>query len=90
VRPGDLILFASDGILEAEDAAHEAFGSERLSDLLSAFSREDSAEAVAARILAATDAYASAALVPHDDRTLLVLRVTEESTADYSKMPIIY
>jgi hypothetical protein len=45
---------------------------------------------VAASILAATDSYAGAAPAPHDDRTLLVLRVTDESASDYSKMPIIY
>ncbi|HXL22931.1 MAG TPA: GAF domain-containing SpoIIE family protein phosphatase [Candidatus Dormibacteraeota bacterium] len=90
LRPGDLLLFASDGILESEDAAQEAFGSARLNALLSTFSPEDSAESVAASILAATDSYSSAASTPHDDRTLLVLRVTDESAADYSKMPIIY
>jgi len=85
-----LVMIASDGILESEDAAQQAFGSARLNALLSTFSPEDSAEAVAASILAATDSYASAAPAPHDDRTLLVLRVTDESASDYSKMPIIY
>jgi len=90
LRPGDLLLFASDGILESEDATHEPFGSERLNALLSSFSPEHSAEAVAASILAATDSYSSTAPAPHDDRTLLVLRVTEDSAADYTKLPIIY
>jgi sigma-B regulation protein RsbU (phosphoserine phosphatase) len=90
LQPGDLLLFASDGILESEDATQEPFGSERLRGLLATFSVEDSAEAVAAQILSATDAYASSVAVPHDDRTLLVLRVTDERAADFSKLPIIY
>jgi sigma-B regulation protein RsbU (phosphoserine phosphatase) len=90
LRPGDWLLFASDGILESEDSAHEAFGAARLKALLATASPDDSAEALAAQILAATDAHAGDAATPHDDRTLLVLRVTDEPAADYSKMPIIY
>ena len=90
LQPGDLVLLASDGILESEDGAQEPFGLERLSELLAGVPAEDSSEAVASRILSATDAFAGPLVAPHDDRTLLVLRVTEESAADYSKMPIIY
>jgi len=90
LRPGDLVLFASDGILEAENAGQEAFGAERLNALLISFTAEDSAQQVAAKILAATDEYAGRGAAAYDDRTLVVMRVTEDSAADFSKMPIIY
>jgi len=90
LRAGDWLLFASDGILESEDSTHEPFGSERLKSVLSDASPEDSAETLAAQILAATDAHSGYTPTPHDDRTLLVLRVTHEPAADFSKMPIIY
>ena len=90
LRPGDWLLFASDGILESEDSTHQAFGFERLKSVLAATSPLDSAEAIAAQILAATDKFSGYTPTPHDDRTLLVLRVTDEPSSDYSKMPIIY
>ena len=46
--------------------------------------------AISTNILAATDAHSGPGWAPHDDRTLLVLRVTEEASADYSRLPIIY
>jgi hypothetical protein len=45
---------------------------------------------VAQRIVKATDEHTGPGRTPHDDRTLLVLRVTEDAGADYSKLPIIY
>ena len=45
---------------------------------------------VAQKILHATDAHTGPGVPPHDDRTLLVLRVTDESSADFSKLPIIF
>lgn len=90
LRPGDWLLFASDGILESEDSTHEAFGFDRLKTLLANASPQDSAEALAAQILAATDRFSGYTPTPHDDRTLLVLRVTDADAGDYSKLPIIY
>src|SRR5215469_14128408 len=90
LAPGDVVVFASDGILESENAAEEEFGLERLSAVLGSVSREDSARSIAERILAETDDHSGAGTVPHDDRTLVVLRVTEETGSDFSKLPIIY
>jgi len=90
LRPGDVIIFASDGILESENAAEEEFGLQRLSALLSGISPEDSARVIADRILAETDNHSGADSAPHDDRTLVVLRVTDETASDFSKLPIIY
>jgi sigma-B regulation protein RsbU (phosphoserine phosphatase) len=88
--PGDTVLFASDGILESFNADLEEFGADRLCDVLARVTPEQSAEAIAADILAATDDYSGAGVIPSDDRTLLVLRVTDHDSSDFSKLPIIY
>lgn len=87
--PGDVVVFASDGILESENASQEEFGLQRLSTVLSNTSPDDSARAIAERILAETDDH-GAGTAPHDDRTLVVLRVTDETGSDFSKLPVIY
>ena len=88
--PGDVVVFASDGILESANAADEEFGLPRLSAVLSAVSPEDSARIIANRILAETDDHSGAGVAPHDDRTLVVLRVTDARSSDFSKLPVIY
>ncbi|HYL85239.1 MAG TPA: GAF domain-containing SpoIIE family protein phosphatase [Candidatus Angelobacter sp.] len=90
LQPGDVVLFASDGIVESENATQEEFGLHRLCALLAGISAEDSAQEIAERILVETDTYTGAGIPPHDDRTLVVLRVTDESSSDFSKLPIIY
>jgi sigma-B regulation protein RsbU (phosphoserine phosphatase) len=90
LQPGDIVLFASDGIHESENAGQEEFGLQRLSALLSTISPEDSASAIAERTLAETDSHSGVGIAPHDDRTLVVLRVTDETSSDFSKLPIIY
>jgi sigma-B regulation protein RsbU (phosphoserine phosphatase) len=88
--PGDTVLFASDGILESFNDELEEFGADRLSSVLSSVSPDQSADAIAADILGATDDYSGAGATPSDDRTLLVLRVTDHDSSDFSKLPIIY
>lgn len=90
LKPGDVVLFASDGILESQNAAQEEFGLQRLCAVLAGISPEDSARAIAERVLAETDGHSGAGAAPQDDRTLVVLRVTDEETCDLSKLPIIY
>ncbi|HET8925656.1 MAG TPA: GAF domain-containing SpoIIE family protein phosphatase [Candidatus Acidoferrum sp.] len=90
LRPGDIVLFTSDGILESENVAEEEFGLSRLSALLAGLSREASASCIAEQILEATDNHGGVGVAPRDDRTLVVLRVTDETSSDYSKLPIIY
>ncbi len=68
----------------------EEFGPERLKALLSAISQRDSARDISERILAATDGHSGTGTAPHDDRTLVVLRVTDDTSSDFSKLPIIY
>jgi serine phosphatase RsbU (regulator of sigma subunit) len=68
----------------------EEFGSDRLKSLLAGVAIADPAYTIAQRIVKATDEHAGVGRPPHDDRTLLILRVTDEGAADFSKLPIIY
>ena len=88
--PGDIVVCASDGILESEDSDQQEFGADRLHALLAGITPDEPALIIADRILAATDEYSGAESTPHDDRTLIVLRVTNESAAEISKLPVIY
>ena len=90
LNPGDIVVFASDGIHESTNADLEEYGSDRLKDLLATVVVDDPGYTIAQRIVKATDEYAGVGRPPHDDRTLLILRVTDEGADDYSKLPIIY
>jgi len=70
--------------------AEEEFGLERLSLALAGISRDASAQTIADLILAETDRYTGSGVPPHDDRTLIVLRVTDARSSDFSKLPVIY
>jgi phosphoserine phosphatase RsbU/P len=87
---GDVLIFASDGILDTENSEEEDFGSNRLNAVLQKITPVEAALEISDRILDATSEYSGSAFAPHDDRTLLVLRVTDPSSADFSKLPIIY
>jgi sigma-B regulation protein RsbU (phosphoserine phosphatase) len=88
--PGDIVVFASDGIHESMNKDQEEFGIERLKALLSSVVPDDPGYTVAQRIVKATDEHTGAGRPAHDDRTLMILRVTEDSESDFSKLPIIY
>jgi sigma-B regulation protein RsbU (phosphoserine phosphatase) len=90
LRPGDTVLFASDGILETEDSQEREFGLKGITAVLKSVSPKDSAKEICDRILDVTDEYGGGGLAPGDDRTLLVLRLTAHTSTDFSKLPIIY
>jgi phosphoserine phosphatase RsbU/P len=90
LRSGDVLLFASDGILESENSQEQEFGIARLCALLESVSPQQSASEICDLVLNATDAYSGGGFTPSDDRTLLVLRLTDHTSSDFSKMPIIY
>lgn len=75
IQPGDILIFASDGILESMNSHEEQFGFERLVDTLRTLPPGTSSKAMCAAILAATDKFSGRPEEPHDDRTLIVLRV---------------
>src|SRR5262249_37586284 len=90
LQPGDVLIFASDGILESENVKQEEFGFERLSALLTSLPSDACVENISGAILRATDEFSGPGTPPHDDRTLLVMRVTDEGGTDFAKMPVIY
>src|SRR5215831_15952124 len=90
LRVGDVIIFASDGILESENAEAEEFGFERLRAVLTSLPASSSVDDIAGAILRATDEFTGFGNPAHDDRTLLVVRVTPEASSDLPKMPVIY
>ncbi len=70
---GDLLVFFSDGIADAENQTHDMFGTERLCNLLQ-HEEITTAEDTVRTILQAVDAFQSGA-EHFDDETLVILRV---------------
>ena len=87
---GDTVVFVSDGIVECQSSEQEAFGTERLTAVLTSLPSGASAKEISSAILSATDVYSGENSAMHDDRSLIVLRVTEESSADFTRIPLIY
>ena len=73
-QPGDLIVFFSDGIVDAENSRGEMFGTERLATLLQRHpTATQSAQATVDAILEAVNLFQSG--TEHfDDETVVVLR----------------
>jgi phosphoserine phosphatase RsbU/P len=90
LRVGDVIVLASDGILESENAQQEEFGFDRLRALLTSLPADCTVDDIAGAILRATDEFAGFGNPARDDRTLLVVRVTPDSPSDLPKLPVIY
>jgi sigma-B regulation protein RsbU (phosphoserine phosphatase) len=75
VQPQDVMIFASDGILETMNAHEEQFGFERLAETLRTLDPGTSPTGICSATLAATDRFNGRPEEPHDDRTLVVLRI---------------
>ena len=74
-QPGDLIVFFSDGIVDAVNAEGEMFGEERLSQLLESQHHPTAQSTVDAILQAVTNFQAGTA--HFDDETIVVLRALE-------------
>ncbi len=70
----DLVLFYTDGVVEAQTAGGEMWGFERLEQLLLAFGHQLSPDELIATVLAAIDRFIEHH-PQHDDITLVVLQV---------------
>jgi phosphoserine phosphatase RsbU/P len=77
LQPDDILVCASDGILESMNSEGEAFGFERLTKALLNLPKGSTSDAISTAILEATDEFSGRPTEAHDDRTLIILRVTE-------------
>ncbi len=73
LAPGEGLVFITDGVREAQDAAGGFFGSERTRDLLSGWQADEPAHTLTTRLVAAVRAF-EAGTPPSDDLTVLALR----------------
>ncbi len=73
LSPGDTVLFSTDGLIEAQDAAFEPFGIARLLEVCHTH-RHASPEVLLERIFQAVDAFTRADF-QRDDMTAAVLRI---------------
>jgi sigma-B regulation protein RsbU (phosphoserine phosphatase) len=78
LEPGDIVLFFTDGLTEAEDLYGEAFGEERVIEVARSVSAMTSSEIVK-RLHEAAWEFSSGQL--GDDLTLVVLKVKEDMNA---------
>ena len=72
LRPGDLLLIFTDGIIEAEDGQEREYGEERLLDLMRGLGEPGAKDAVH-RLMSSVDAFVGLAR-QHDDITCLVVK----------------
>jgi serine phosphatase RsbU (regulator of sigma subunit) len=63
--------------MESTDPTKQEFGIDRLADVLRNLVPGGSAENISAAILDATDEFSGSSSEAQDDRTLIILRVTE-------------
>jgi len=78
LAPGDFFLFFTDGLSEAMNEEAELFGEPRLRRILEE-SEGLSSEQLRARILGEVESFVGEA-APHDDLTMVVLKVVEEES----------
>ena len=84
LQAGDVLVWLSDGLIEAADDADEPFGYDRT--LAALAGPADSAVAVRNRLLAAVHAH-TGGRTPDDDRTLVVMRYRPAAAAPASASP---
>jgi sigma-B regulation protein RsbU (phosphoserine phosphatase) len=74
-RPGDAIIFFSDGIVDAQNAEAEMFGTQRLCDLVKNHLHESASE-IADAVMQAVGEF-QGGIERFDDETVVVLKVRE-------------
>ena len=76
LRPGDTVLFYTDGVVEAMNEEHKLYGFERLEALVGALDRNVTPQALIEAVLAAVSAFAGPA-EQHDDITLVAIKIKD-------------
>jgi sigma-B regulation protein RsbU (phosphoserine phosphatase) len=84
LRPGDRVVFFTDGVSEAVNAADEEFGEARLARLVRELPAHLSAREITDRLLEELFAFLDGT-EPQDDLTLMVLRVLEPAAAERTR-----
>jgi sigma-B regulation protein RsbU (phosphoserine phosphatase) len=79
-RLRDIVIFYTDGIIEAENEADEMYGTERLLDAVAAIDPAVSAMDVIEAILHDVDQFAGSA-EQYDDMTIVVVKTLEKNDA---------
>lgn len=74
MEPGDMMIYYTDGLTEAENIAQDYFGEDRLCDTILEFS-EEAVDQISNRIMAQVDKFTAGA-PPFDDLTLVIVRYT--------------
>lgn len=74
LAPGDILLLFSDGIVEAMDAGRMMFGFDRLAEVVRQIEPTADAQTVVRTVVGAIRTH-SRAIEPHDDITLIAVRV---------------
>jgi sigma-B regulation protein RsbU (phosphoserine phosphatase) len=73
LQTGDIVIFYTDGIIEAENEAEEMYGTERLLNLVAGIGTTASAEDVIEAILQDVSDFVGAAQ-QYDDMTLVIVK----------------
>ncbi len=73
----DVLVFYTDGLVEARDEGDEDFGLKRLAQIVREHCSESAREIVKA-VNEAVDGFIGR-VTPHDDRTLIVVKMTHEA-----------
>jgi serine phosphatase RsbU (regulator of sigma subunit) len=77
LEPGDMLLFCTDGVVEAQSTSRELFGFERLERLVHVYG-DQSPDRLVDIILKAVDDF-SGGRAQHDDMTLVVVTLAEDT-----------
>jgi serine phosphatase RsbU (regulator of sigma subunit) len=85
MEDGDLVIYLSDGIIEAQNESGEPLGFERLEQLIAGSGGSDPAE-IKRRILTAVIAH-SGERPADDDRTIMILRFEQLAFSDPAPLP---
>src|SRR6185369_1107691 len=84
MKPGDVLVCCTDGILEACNSAEEEYGKERLAECI-ANNRTKTAQAIVDCVLAEVDAFALTGKYT-DDKVLMILKMNEEGLVENAKI----
>ena len=86
LEAGDLVVWLSDGLIEATGTRQEAFGYHRILDVLADLGQSPQPAAVRDRLLEAIARHTGGG-APEDDRTLLVMAYRPAGTVDAHEEP---